>query len=202
LLAACAMGLVDALVLAVALGLGVVGALIVILLGGRSAGPTVVATLGAITLIAGATLARGAPAVLAGVAAGVVLARSPRGAALSPVAERAERPVRTVVAVLIATSIPLGLDAAITGAVLAALALAAPALVLGAAKAARSGALASSSIALALAASLCATGVAPSLLAPLVLAVAMIDGVALGARLTLGRAAGSARSRDLATRSG
>lgn len=187
-LAAFAMALVDAPVLAVVIGLGVVGAAVVILVGGRASGPTLVAALGAITMVAGASLARGAPGVLAGVAAGAVLARSRVGAVLSPLAERAERPLRMVVAVLVAASVRVDLDAAVTGVVLAAIAIAAAAATLGATKAARSDAYASSSLALALTASLTATGVAASLLVPLVLAVALADGVALAGRLALRRA--------------
>ncbi|OGQ09308.1 MAG: hypothetical protein A2138_18000 [Deltaproteobacteria bacterium RBG_16_71_12] len=192
-LATVAVGLAAPVALAAVLGFGAVGALVVLLVGGRSAGPTFVAVLGAITLLAGAALVRGVPGVLAGVVAGAILARSSAGSALSPLAERAERPVRIVVAVVLAAATSVDPAAAVLGAVLGLLALLATCVVLRPATAARSGALGSSSLALALAASLTATGVAPALLAPLVVAVAGVDLVALVARLaTRRRSAGDA----------
>ncbi|MBI1944478.1 MAG: hypothetical protein HYS27_02210 [Deltaproteobacteria bacterium] len=184
-LAAAAVGLASPLALVAVLGFGAVGALAVLLIGGPSAGPTFVAALGAITLIAGASLVRGVPGVLAGVVVGAIVSRSRAGSVLSPLAERAERPVRIVVAVVIAAAAPMSVEAAVLGAGLAGIALAVATTTLGATFAARTGALASSSLALALAASLTATGVAPTLLAPLLIAVAVVDAVALLTRLAV-----------------
>lgn len=179
LVAAAAVGLASPAGLLLVLCLGTVAALVVLLAGGRDGGATIVAVIGVATLVAGISLLAGAPGVLAGVAAGAILARSAAGRALWPIAERSERPVRIVVTLLIAASASVDLSAALLGTALAAVALLAGALTNGPALAARTGALAASSLALALVASLAAAGTAPFLLSPLLVAVALVDAVAL-----------------------
>lgn len=177
--AALALSLASPASLAVVLGLGSVAALVVLLAGGHDASGTLIAVIGAVTLVAGLSGIAGAPALLAGVAAGAILARSSAGRALWPLAERSERPVRIVVTVVVAASAGVDTGAAALGAALAVVALLAGALTLGPSHAARTGALASSSLALALVASLAAAGTAPTLLAPLLVAIALVDAVAM-----------------------
>lgn len=181
--AAAALGMASPVSLALVLGLGGVGAGVVLLAGGRDGSAALVAVIGVVTLVAGVSAIAGVPSVLAGVAAGGVLARSSAGRALWPLAERSERPVRIVVTVVIAATAAVDLTAVGLGVAMAAVALGVGALTLGPALAARSGALAASSLAVALLASLAGAGTAPMLLAPVLVGVAVVDAVALAAQL-------------------
>lgn len=183
LLASAAVGLASPVRLGMLVGIGAGTALVVLLAGAQSGNVVLVAVLGAVALAAGVSGIAGAPGVLAGVTGGAILARTRAGRALWPIAERSERPLRIVVTVLVAASAHIDPPAALLGLGLAALALGAGALTLGPKLAARSGSLAASSLALALIASLAAAGVSPALLAPLLVAIAIVDAVALAARI-------------------
>lgn len=183
LLACLAVGLASPARLGMVVGIGAGTSLVVLLAGGHAGTVLIVAVLGAVVLAAGLSGIAGAPGVLAGVAAGAILARTRTGRALWPIAERSERPLRIVVTVLVAMSAHIDMPAALLGVALAALALGAGALTLGPRLAARSGALAASSLALALIASLAVAGVSPALLSPLLVAIAVVDAAALAARI-------------------
>jgi len=177
--AAAALGILAPQSLGVAVSVGVLGAIVVVLIGGRSESASLIALLGTVIMTAGiATVAR-VPSVIAGVVTGALLARSQAAKHLTPIGERSERPVRIVLTVIIAASLHFTKADLELGLTLAAVDIVATMLVIPFYVAINSRHLGASSLALALCSSFAAAGVMPFLLPTLVVAIAAIDAVAL-----------------------
>jgi hypothetical protein len=177
--------------------LGAVGALVFLLLPSGDEVARTIALLGVVTLLTGLSRIVEVPGALAAFLMGLAIGRSTAGQTLAPLVLAAERPLRIVVTLIVASTVSIGLHDLAIGAALALGQLAIQGLgafVVGVHRTRLSAALASSATPVALVASFAASSRTAELapvFAPILVAVASLDVLALVVGLVQRRGEGA-----------